>query len=65
MVAIGRLKVAPVDPFQAVIEGELIAAVAKAEPMANGCLERVLQLEALVPQVACLLVFLFQEGTLA
>ena len=39
VVAIGRLKVAPVDPFQAVIEGELIAAVAKAEPMANGCLE--------------------------
>ena len=57
MVAIGRLKVALVDPFQALIEGELIAAVAKAEPVANGCLERVLQLEALVPLVAGFLIF--------
>ena len=57
MVAIGVWKVAPVDPFQALIEGELIAAVAKAEPVANGCLERVLQFEALVPLVAGFLIF--------
>ena len=56
MVAIGVWKVAPVDPFQALIEGELITGVAKAEPMANGCLEGVLQLEALVPLVARFLV---------
>ena len=58
MVAIGVLKVAPVDPFQALIEDELIVwDHALAEPVANGCLERVLQLEALVPLVAGFLIF--------
>ena len=56
-VAIGRLKVAPFAACQALIEGELIAALAKAEPVANGCLERILQLEALVSPVAGFLVF--------
>ena len=64
-VAIGRLKVSPFDACQALIEGELIAALAKAEPVANGCLERILQLEALVSPVAGFLVFRSQERTLA
>ena len=65
VVAIALLKVAPVDARQAAIEGELIAAVAKAEPVTDGCLERVLQLEPLVPLVACFLVFRCQEWTLS
>ena len=66
MVSIGVWKVAPVDPFQAVIKGELIVRDhAEAEPMANYCLEGVLQLEALIPLIAGFLVVRCQEGTLA
>ena len=57
VVAIGMWMVAAFDAGQALVEGELITAVAKAEPMANGCLEGILQLEALVPLVAGFLVF--------
>ena len=53
MVAIGVGKVAPVDPFQALVEGELIIwDHAVAEPVTHACLEWVLQSEALVPLVA-------------
>ena len=66
MVAIGVWKVAPVDPFQALIEGELIIRDhSEAEPVPHACLEWVLQLEALVPLVAGFLVFCCQERTLA
>ena len=52
MVAIGVWKVALVDPFQALIEGELIIRDhSEAEPVPHACLEWVLQLEALVPLV--------------
>ena len=58
MVAIGVCKVAPVDPFQALIEGELIIwDHAVAEPVTHACLEWVLQFEALVPLVAGFLIF--------
>ena len=58
MVAIGVGEVAPVDPFQALVEGELIIRDrAVTEPTTDGCLERVLQLEALVPLVAGFLIF--------
>ena len=57
VVAIAMWEVAPVDSFQALIEGELIICdQAEAEPMANCCLEGVLQLEALVPLVARFLI---------
>ena len=56
VVAIGVEKVAPFDARQALIEGELITDKAETEPMANCCLEGVLQLEALVPLVARFLV---------
>ena len=50
MVAIGVWKVAPVDPFQALIEGELITRNrAVTEPTTDDCLERVLQFKAIVP----------------
>ena len=65
VVAIGVGKVAPFDASQAFIEGELIANGAVAEPTTDGCLERVLQFEALVPLVAGFLVFRCQERTLA
>ena len=66
VVAIGRLKVAPFDALQALIEGELITRDrAIPEPTTDGCLERVLQFEALVSLVAGLLVFRCQERTLA
>ena len=58
VVAIGRLKVAPFDARQALIEGELITRDrAVPEPTTDGCLERVLQFEAFVSLVAGLLVF--------
>ena len=66
MVAIGVRKVAPVDPFQALVEGELIIRDhSEAEPVPHACLEWVLQFEALVPLVAGFLVFCCQERTLA
>ena len=66
VVAIGRLKVAPFDARQALIEGELITRDrAVPEPTTDGCLERVLQFEAFVSLVAGLLVFRCQERTLA
>ena len=66
MVAIAVWKVAPVDPFQAVIKGELIVwDQAEAEPGPHACLKWVLQLEALVPLVAGFLIFCCQERTLA
>ena len=66
VVAIGRLKVAPFDTRQALIKGELITRDrAVPEPTTDGCLERVLQFEALVSLVACVLFFRCQERTLA
>ena len=65
IVAIAVWEVASVDSFQALIEGELITDKAETEPMANCCLEGVLQLEALIPLIAGFLVVRCQEGTLA
>ena len=65
VVAIGMWKVAPFDARQALIEGELIIwNRAVTEPTTDGCLEGILQLEALVPLVAGFLVFRCQERTL-
>ena len=66
VVAIGVWKVAPFDARQALIEGELIIRDrAVTEPTTDGCLERVLQFETFVPQVAGSLVFRCQIRTLA
>ena len=57
VVAIAMWEVAPVDSFQALIEGELIIwDQAEAEPVPHACLKWVLQLEALVPLVARFLI---------